>query len=152
MKNWNLGTFSIDVIMGDIDDSNIDLVVKTRSVTIGDRSKQFTVKEGSNAKEVLYWPGLSISSPDRRLAIYSAAIAALQTADGCDAKRVGFFTMGFEVSRIPSWEVAEEILRAIINHSKSDSRISDIILVASSPIQLSSFHFVLNNIATIVPK
>jgi hypothetical protein len=152
LKNWNLGTFSIDVILGDIDDSNIDLAVKTKNVVMRESGTQFSVNEGSNAKEVLYWPGLSISSPDRRSAIYSAAIAALQTADGCDAKKVGFFTVGFEVSRIPSWEVAEEILRAITNHSKSDSRISDIVLVASSPIQLSSFQFVLNNIATIVPE
>ena len=152
MKNWNLGTFSIDVILGDIDDSNIDLVVKTKNMAIRGSGTQFSVNEGSNAKEVLYWPGLSISSPDRRSAIYSAAITALQTADGCEAKRVGFFTIGFEVSRIPSWEVAEEILRAISSHSKSDSCISDIVLVASSPIQLSSFQFVLNNIATIVPE
>lgn len=152
MKNWSLGTLSIDVTLGDIDDSEIDLVVKTKDIVIGSKDAQFTVKEGSNAKEVLYWPGLSISSPDRRSMIYSAAISALQSADGCDAKRVGFFTMGFEVSRIPSWEVAEEIIRAIINHSKSDSCISDIILVAGSPIQLSSFQFALNNVATIVPK
>jgi hypothetical protein len=152
LKNWSLGTLSIDVTLGDIDDSEIDVVVKMKDIAIGSKEAQYTVREGSNAKEVLYWPGLSISSPDRRSAIYSAAISALQTADGCDAKRVGFFTMGFEVSRIPSWEVAEEIIRAIISHSKSDSRISDIILVASSPIQLSSFQFALNNVATIVPK
>lgn len=152
MKNWSLGTLSIDVTLGDIDDSEIDLVVKTRDIALGNKDAQFTVREGSNAKGVVYWPGLSISSPDRRSSIYSAAISALQTADGCDAKKVGFFTMGFEVSRIPSWEVAEEIIRAIINHSKSDSCISDIVLVASSPIQLSSFQFALNNVAAIVPK
>ena len=152
MKNWSLGTLSIDVMLGDIDDSQIDLVVKTENIVGGNKGAQFTVKEGSSAKDVLYWPGLSISSPDRRSTIYSAALSALQTADGCEAKRVGFFTMGFEVSRIPSWEVAEEIIRAIIDHSKSDSRISGIVLVAGSPIQLSSFQYALNNVATIVPR
>ncbi|MFW9806114.1 MAG: hypothetical protein ACFFFK_05240 [Candidatus Thorarchaeota archaeon] len=150
MSSWTLGKFSVYVELGKIDDSNMDLVVKTKDVTLGSMEATFTVKEGSNAADVLYWPRISLSNPDRRSEIYSAAIEALEKAIDKKAQRVGFFTMGLEVSRIPSWEVAEEIVKAILKHSKTESNLDSISLVASSPIQVSSFQFALNNIPTIV--
>lgn len=128
----------------------MDLVVKTKDVRLGTMEATFTVKEGSNAAEVLYWPRISLSNPDRRSEIYSAALEALERAIDTKAQRVGFFTMGLEVSRIPSWEVAEEIIKAILKHSMTESDIDRISLVASSPIQVSSFQYALNNIPTIV--
>lgn len=149
---WSLGNLRVIIGLGGIDDSDIDLAVKTKDIKLGRKGPSITVQEGSNAEETLYWPGISLDNPDRRSVIYTAAKGALETAEGLNAGKVGFFTMGFEVSRIPSWEVAEEIVKAILNHSKTGSGLNSILLVASSPIQVSSFQYTLNNIATIVPE
>lgn len=149
MSGWSLGNLSVNVELGNVDDSNIDVVVKTKDITLGSKGARITVNEASNAAEVLYWPGITMDNPDRRSVIYTAALGALETAEGLKAQKVGFFTMGFEVSRIPSWEVAEEIVRAIVSHSKAECSLGSVLLVASSPIQVSSFQYALNNIATI---
>jgi hypothetical protein len=145
LGGWSLGNFSVIVELGHNDDSDIDLVVKTRDISLG----SVTVKEGSNAEEVLYWPSISMNNSNRRTAIYAAALGALERAHVLKAQKVGFFTMGLEVSRIPSWEVAEEIVKAIASHSKSENRLNRVLLVASSPIQVSSFQYALNNIQTL---
>ncbi|MFX1579745.1 MAG: hypothetical protein ACFFBJ_08840 [Promethearchaeota archaeon] len=150
MSSWMLGTLIVSVELGDVDDSKMDLVVKTKDISLGTGGTTFTVKEGSNAEEILYWPGISLGDPDRRSMIYAATFEALEKARDKKANRVGFFTMGFEMSRVPSWEVAEEIVRAIVNHSKTENNIHSVSLIAGSPIQVSSFQFALNNIATIV--
>ncbi len=152
MEGWFLGSLNVKVELGHNDDSDIDVVVKARDIGLGSRKTDIIVKEGSGACEVLYWPGISLENPDRRLIIYNAALEALEIANGRKAQNVGFFTMGLEVSRIPSWEVAEEIVRAIVSHSKTDCSLSSILLVASSPIQQSSFQFALNNIRTLVSE
>ncbi len=138
--------------MGHDDDSDMDLVVKAQDIPLGLEKSGVSVKEGSNANEVLHWPGITIRNPDRRQAIYDTTKNALETAEKVGAKQVGFFTTGLELGRVPSWEVAEEIVKAVHNHSKNESKVSRVLLVASSPIQLSSFQFALNNIATILPE
>ncbi len=138
--------------MGHDDDSDMDLVVKAQDIPIGLEKSGVSVKEGSNANEVLHWPGITIRNPDRRQAIYDTTKKALETAEKVGAKQVGFFTTGLELGRVPSWEVAEEIVKAVHDHSRNESNVSRVLLVASSPIQLSSFQFALNNIATILPE
>ncbi|MGY5877080.1 MAG: hypothetical protein RTU30_15115, partial [Candidatus Thorarchaeota archaeon] len=64
-------------------------------------------------------------------------------------ENIGFFTMGLEVARVPSWEVAEEIVRALKNHSESNSSIERVIVVAGSPTQVSSFQYALENITIV---
>jgi hypothetical protein len=152
LGGYSLGNLNIIVEMGQIHDDDVDVVVKPKDIILGTKESNITVREGSKAEEVLYWPGISIKNPDRRAAIYHAALGALETADDLKAQKVGFFTMGFEISRIPSWEVAEEIVKAIVSHSKRRSSLNSILLVANSPIQVSSFQFALNNIATIAPE
>ncbi|KXH71819.1 MAG: hypothetical protein AM326_11445 [Candidatus Thorarchaeota archaeon SMTZ-45] len=149
LEGWSLGNLIVKVELGYKDDSDIDVVVKAKDIELEREKATITVRENSNAKEVLYWPGISLKNPDRRAVIYSTALWAMETAIGLKARKVGFFTMGLEVSRIPSWEVAEEIVRAIASHSKTVCDLNKILLVASSPIQLSSFQFALNNIKTI---
>lgn len=151
MDGWSLGNISICVELGHEDDSDIDLVVKTNKIPLGLDKSGITVKEGSNADEVLHWPGITMRDPNRRQAIYEAAKTALETAEKVEAKQIGFFTTGLEVARVPSWEVAEEIIKAVHNHSRNESKLNSVLLVASSPTQVSSFHFALNNIATILP-
>jgi hypothetical protein len=149
LGDWSLGNFSVIVELGHNDDSDIDVVVKTKDILFGRKKVSISIKEGSNAEQVLYWPGISMTNPDRRTAIYTAALGALETADGLKAQKVGFFTMGLELSRIPSWEVAEEIVKAIFSHSKTGSGLNRVLLVASSPIQVSSFQYALNHIKTL---
>ncbi|GAG71541.1 unnamed protein product, partial [marine sediment metagenome] len=55
-------------------------------------------------------------------------------------------------SRIPSWEIAEEIIKAINDYSKEETLLDKIMLVASSPTQVSSFQYALNNISIISGK
>lgn len=161
MANQYLGEIEIQLVLGKFDDSELDLVVKSQDIPLGLSPSGvigaggtvggfgITIKEASNAEVALQWPGVSIEDPDRRNVIFQATRNVLNSADELNAKSIGLFTMGLEVSRIPSWEIAEEIVRAIYEHSKGDTAINRIIMVASSPIQVSSFQFVLNNLTLI---
>ena len=60
--------------------------------------------------------------------------------------------MGLEVSRLPTWEIAEEIIKAINDYSKKESVLDKIVLVASSPTQVSSFQYAITNISVISKK
>lgn len=148
MGGWFLGNFDVIVELGHNDDSDLDLVVKAQDISLG----SVTVKEGSNAEDVIFWPGISMSNPDRRTEIFTTASRALERAEDMKAKKVGFFTMGLEVSRIPSWEVAEEIVKAIAGHSKTENSLDRVLLVASSPMQVSSFQYALNNISILTEE
>jgi len=152
LGEWSLGNFNVIVELGHNDDSDIAVVVKTKEIIMGRKKTRISIQEASNAKEVLYWPGIAMDNPDRRSMIYSAALGALEKANGLEADNVGLFTMGLEVSRIPSWEVADEIVKAIVSHSKTGTGLNQVLLVASSPIQVSSFQYALNNIQTITPE
>ena len=148
MGGWSLGNLNVIVELGYNDDSDLDLVVKAQDISLG----SVTIKEGSNAEGVIFWPGISMSNPDRRTAIFTAASGALEKAVDMKAKRIGFFTMGLEVSRIPSWEVAEEIVKAIASHSKTENSLNRVLLVASSPMQVSSFQYALNNVSILTEE
>ena len=93
-----------------------------------------------------------MDNPDRRNAIYNATIDALNSAERIEATKIGFFTMGLEVSKLPTWEIAEEIVKAINDYSKEETLLDKIMLVASSPTQVSSFQYALNNISIISGK
>jgi O-acetyl-ADP-ribose deacetylase (regulator of RNase III) len=151
LDGWLLGSINVCVELGCEDDSDIDLVVKAGDIPLGLEKSGITAKEGSNASEVLHWPGIKMSNPNRRQEIYDSAKSALETAEKVEAKKIGFFTTALEIARVPSWEVAEEIVRALHHHSRNESNLDRVLLVASSPIQLSSFQYVLNNIATVIP-
>jgi len=158
------GNINVAVILGRFDDSDLDLVVKSQDIPLGIPSGRLatqekevgsfnvTIKEASNADNIIYWPSISIGSANRREIIYNATIEALKTAEQMQATRIGFFTMGLEVARVPSWEIAEEIVKAINNYSREQSPLKQIKLVASSPTQVSSFQFAVNNITIISGK
>lgn len=151
MDGWSLGSISVCVELGHEDDSDIDLVVKAGDLPLSLEKSGITVKEGSNAEGVVHWPSIKMSSPNRRQEIYDSAKNALETAERVKAKNVGFFTTALEVARVPSWEVAEEIVKAVHSHSQIESKLDRVLLVASSPIQVSSFQYVLNNLASVIP-
>lgn len=160
MKNHNIGGIDVLVQLGPYDDSGLDLVVKAEKIPMGVPSLEvnaegtmggfgISIKEASNAKAVRYWPSISLHDSDRRKIIYSTARNALNDAESSKAVNVGFFTLALEVSRIPSWEVAEEITKAVHSHSKQRSFVERVFIVASSPIQVSSFQFALDNFGII---
>ncbi|MGY5865516.1 MAG: hypothetical protein RTV41_13005 [Candidatus Thorarchaeota archaeon] len=151
MDGWSLGSISVSVELGHEDDSDIDLVVKASNIPLGPEKAGITVKEGTNAGFHLHWPGIKMSNPNRRQEIYDSTKSALETAERVNAKKIGFFTTALEVARVPSWEVAEEIIKAVHHHSRNESNLDRVLLVASSPIQVSSFQYVLNNITTVIP-
>jgi hypothetical protein len=146
LSTHNLGGISVSVQLGPYDDSALGLVVTAENIPVG-VFEQFgvSVKEASNAERIRHWPNVSIQDPNRRKIVYSTAREALLDAEQVNASSVGFFTLALEVSRVPSWEVAEEIIKAVHDHSKEQSCVEKVMLIASSPIQVSSFQFVLNN-------
>lgn len=164
MEYHSVDGIRVSVTLGRFDDSELDLVVKSQDIPLGTTSTGiigtgkttggfgFTIKEASSANSVIHWPTISILNPNRREAIYEATSNALKSADKIQAELIGFFTMGLEVARIPSWEIAEEIIKAINDHPKKESLLNRIILVASSPIQVSSFQYAINNVSIISQK
>jgi len=160
----SIGSIDVSVTLGRFDDSDLDLVVKSQDIPLGITPGGviggggtvggfgITIKEATNAENVIHWPAISMDNPDRRNAIYNATVEALNSAEKIEATKIGFFTMGLEVSRIPSWEIAEEIIKAINNYSKEETLLDKIMLVASSPTQVSSFQYALNNISIISGK
>jgi len=164
LEQHSIGSIDVSIILGRFDDSELNLVVKSQDIPLGITPGGviggggtvggfgITIKEASDAENVIHWPAISMDNPDRREAIYNATIEALNSAEKIEATNIGFFTMGLEVSRIPSWEIAEEIIKAINVYSKKESLLDKIMLVASSPTQVSSFQYAINNISIISGK
>ncbi|TFH00159.1 hypothetical protein E4H12_00130 [Candidatus Thorarchaeota archaeon] len=159
MVQHTVGCIGVSVILGQIDDSELDLVVKAQDIPLGITPGGgtvggfgITIKEASRADNVIHWPTITIENPGRRSAIYKAASDALDSAEKVQATRMGFFTMGLEVARLPSWEIAEEIVKAINDYSKKESLLNKIMVVVSSPTQMSSFQYAITNISIISDK
>jgi acyl-CoA hydrolase len=158
LEHHDLRGIQVSVQLGPCDDSGIDLVVKAQNIQLGaapsgniDSRDSFgglgiSMKEATNAEIVRHWPSVTIQDPERRKVVYRAARDALNAAEAANVSSVGFFTLGLEVSRVPSWEVAEEIVKAVFDHAKEGTGLGRIVLVASSPIQVSSFQYALGNI------
>jgi hypothetical protein len=133
----------------------LDLVLKSSNVLAATDSAPIpgglgiTIQEQSSAEKAEYWPVLTLDTPDRRSAIYGAVKNILDTAERDEAERVGIFTLGLEVARVPSWEVAEEISKAVYDYSKLAKHVREVLVIASSPTQVSSFQYALDNISII---
>jgi len=158
LEQYSVGGIGISIVLGRFDDSELDLVVKAQAIPLGinpggvGEGEGITIREASNAENIIHWPTISIQDSNRRSIIYNATMEALDNAAKIQAAQVGFFTMGLEVSRLPSWEIAEEIVKAINDYSKKDSLLYKVMLVASSPTQVSSFQYAINNISIISEK
>jgi hypothetical protein len=150
MIDWSFGSIKIGVFLGPYDDRKIKLTVKSKSIGSA-HEMGFAVQEASSSDNIEFWPELTISSENRRQAIYESSKKALENAERQNISSVGFFTLGLEVSRVPSWEVAEEIAKAIYTHSKWSSKVKEVVVVSSSPTQVSSFQYAFENIDIITP-
>jgi len=160
-EEWMIGNISISISLGLADDTDLGLVVKAKNIQVGTDirgaggagghlgSFGITIQEATSSDNVEHWPRVSMTDPDRRAIIYDATSNALRTAEGLEVREVGFFTMGLEVGRIPTWETAEEIVKAVHAHAKNAESVEKIALVASSPTQVSSFQYALDSIETI---
>jgi hypothetical protein len=149
-EEWMIGNISVSISLGRADDKDLGLVVKAKNIQLGTDirgagglggttgSFGITIQEATSSENVEHWPS-----------IYDATSKALRTAEGLEVNEVGFFTMGLEVGRIPTWETAEEIVRAVHAHAKNAESVERIALVASSPTQVASFQYALDNIETI---
>jgi len=164
LERYQVGSIGVSIILGRFDDSNLDLVVKAQDIPLGIppigssmksvsvEGSGITIKEASDAENIIHWPKIALINPNRRKEIFTATINALENAQEIQATQIGFFTMGLEAARLPTWEIAEEIVKAINEFSKRDSHLSKIVLVASSPTQVSSFQFAISNISIIGSK
>ncbi|NHJ13547.1 MAG: hypothetical protein EAX95_07705 [Candidatus Thorarchaeota archaeon] len=161
MNERCIGDIQVCIILGPYDDSRIRIAVKSEIIPMGLDAGGIlggggtiggfgiTIKEATKAENVLYWPRITLEEPNRRTMIFDAARGALEKAERLDSNEIGFFTLGLEVSRIPSWEIAEEIAKAVYMHSQVEHKLKQVVLVASSPTQVSSFHFAIDNIRVI---
>ncbi len=158
MKQCNIGAIQVQAVMGQFDEkTGLALVSKDLTPASRPPSRRYLpVYDVSMMREVQadvieYWPTLSITDSDRRQTIYDAAEKALLIAHNQELSDVGFYTIGYEVARIPSWEVAEEIVKALHIHAKRESKLKKAVIVASSPTQYSSLEFALENGSVIAP-
>jgi hypothetical protein len=162
LNEWTFNSVLVKLEIGPYDDSNMDYVVKSKrlgfmpmqtgGIIPGAVGPAIQVGEMTISKEVAYWPEVSLRDFKRRTMIYEAAKKALDEANRLNATEVGFFTVGLEVAGVPSWEVAEEIVRAVYDNSVNKGTISRAVLVAASPIQVSSFQYALNNRVLLTPE
>ena len=156
---WTLGSTRISLELGHSDDSDLELAVKSENIPLGLTPGGvlggggtiggfgISISEGTHAENVIFWPAVSIQDPDRRSIIRESVRNALDDAEKNEIRRIGFFTMGLEVSRVPSWEIAEEIAAGIAEHLKMASGLELVLLVVSSATQLSSFQYVMKNLS-----
>lgn len=161
MNEWSMNGLLVKLENGPHDDAKMDYVVKSKRLGMlplqagglvsGKVRPAIQVQEMTLAKKVVYWPEVSLRDFRRRAMIYEAAKKALEDASILKAAEVGFFTVGLEVSGVPSWEVAEEIVKAVYEYSVNKGTISTAVLVAGSPIQVSSFQYALNNRVLFTP-
>lgn len=149
---WLFEGISIRIELGDYDDTDMGLAIKTKNIPLGlgVGGPGFSAYEASSAKNTEYWPEISIKDQDRRQRLYEAARNVLDSADNLKEKDIGFFTSGFEVTGVPSWEVAEEIIKALYKYSKERDGIEKVVIVVGTPTQLSSFQYALDNVSVIV--
>ena len=150
MIAWSFGSIKIGVYLGPYDENKIELTVKSKSIG-STEALGFTVQEASSSDNIEFWPELTMESENRRQAIYASSKKALENAERQNISSVGFYTLGFEVARVPSWEVAEEIAKAIFTHSKWSNKVKEVVVVSSSPTQVSSFQYAFENIDIITP-
>ncbi|MHA1636664.1 MAG: hypothetical protein ACTSUB_01505 [Candidatus Thorarchaeota archaeon] len=149
---WLFGGISIRIEQGPYDDKNLGLAMQSKDIPFGLASGGvgFTATETSSAKNTEYWPPISIRDLDRRQRLFDAACSLLESASRLEEKEIGFFTAGLDVLGVPSWEIAEEIIRALHKCSKEDTCIEKVVIVAGTPTQLSSFQYALDNVSVIV--
>jgi len=155
VNEWPIESIVVKLQVGPIDDATIDLVVTSRKLApglpqsstkvVGSVLPTVGVQERTTAKSVVYWPEITMMTPNRRPLIYTATKKALATAEEKGAREVAIYTVGLEVTGVPSWEIAEEIVRAVGHHSKEKRTVDRVALVVGSPIQVSSFQYALNN-------
>lgn len=159
---WLFGDLSVSVKMGPVDDSEMGLVIKTKNIPIGlDAGGTagpggtvggfgISIQEATNAEAVEYWPTITLQDPNRRELIQTTTINGLQKAEKEKMEEVGIFTMGLEVARVPSWEIAEEIVKAVYDHSKNECNLCRVVIVTSTPTQMSSLQYALDNVSIII--
>ncbi|MDF1541074.1 MAG: hypothetical protein P1Q69_19410 [Candidatus Thorarchaeota archaeon] len=149
---WLFRDISVRVEIGPYNDKELGLVVKARNIPLGLElgGVAVTANEASEAENVEYWPSLSLGNTSRRSVIFHAASEALQKTELLSKTSIGFFTMGLEVARIPTWEIAEEIVKALHTHCQKDCGIDKVVIVASTPTQVSSLQYALDNVHIIV--
>ncbi|MHA2425914.1 MAG: hypothetical protein ACXAEF_14075 [Candidatus Thorarchaeota archaeon] len=149
---WLFRDISVRVEMGPFDDENLGLMVSSRNLPLGLEvgGVAITAQEATESENVEYWPSISMGNPQRRTVIFHAASQALQKAELLKQTSVGFSTLGLEVARIPTWEIAEEIVKALHRHCKVECNIEHVVIVAASPTQVSSLQYALDNVQIIV--
>ncbi|MFW9849839.1 MAG: hypothetical protein ACFFF4_11905 [Candidatus Thorarchaeota archaeon] len=149
---WLFRDISVRVETHPYDDGNLGLVIKSKNLPIGldIDGIEVTAQEATSSDNIEYWPAVSMSNPQRRSVIFHAASEALQKAELLERKSIGFSTLGLEVARIPTWEIAEEIVKALHRHCQQDCNIEHVVIIASTPTQVSSLQFALDNVQIIV--
>ena len=149
---WLFHEVAVGIELGPFDDSGIGLIVKCNDIplNIDLGTGSVSAQEATSADAIEYWPEISMGNPQRRKVIFHAASEALQKAEMLQKTSVGFSTLGLEAARIPTWEIAEEIVRALHRHCKENCNIQKVVIIAATPTQVSSLQYALDNVRIIV--
>jgi len=149
---WLFRDIAVRVELGPYDGRELGLIVQSKEIPLGVEldTGHLSAKETTSAEYIEYWPEISMGNPQRRKVIFHAASEALQRAEMLQQTSIGFSTLGLEIARIPTWEIAEEIVRALHLHCKDECDIEKVVIIASTPTQLSSLQYALDNVSIIV--
>ncbi len=157
MREWSFGNTRVKLQLGPVDDREMDIVVKAGTISLSGESHQplgsikIDVREQTSARRIEYWPAISQADTQRRRTIYNTVRDVLMTAEKERLRVIGLYTTGLEMARIPSWEVAEETVRALNAYARrGDLSVETVYIVVSSPTQLMSFEYALDNVESII--
>lgn len=154
MQSWSVGNIQVKITLGHESSEEFDLAVASEGITLAfnpidprgkKTSEKISIREKTSAKQIIHWPEISVLDKNRREVIYNTVKKALTSAEQENARLVGLYIFCLEIARIPSWEVAEEIVKAINEKSNQGSNIDSVVIITSSAVQLSSLQFALDN-------
>ncbi|MEM2142415.1 MAG: hypothetical protein QXQ81_04080 [Candidatus Thorarchaeota archaeon] len=147
MTDWRFGRVSVRMVPIGSGTGELDVVVKSKGIALETplHGSRVILGESVQAKHEIHWPDLSLKDRGRRKIIYDSVRRALMTAVTTNGQKIGIYTLGLELMGIPSWEVAEEVVRSVRDHSVTDEGERTVTIVTSSPLQTSSFEFALDN-------
>jgi hypothetical protein len=155
LEAWKIHAIEVRLGLSEPEDIESGLAVKSKEIPLlgpflnrspqGEISGKSVAIQDESADEAIFWPSLSIRDRNRRQPIRRTADEALMKAAEEQFPSVVFFTAGLEAAGVPSWEIAEEITNAIHQAAQQETSVKEVVVIAGTDVQISSFQYTLNN-------
>lgn len=162
LEAWKIHAIEVRLGLSEPDHIELSLAVKSKEIPLlgpflnrspqGEISGKSVAIQDESADEAIFWPSLSIRDRNRRQPIRRTADEALMKAAEEQFPSVVFFTAGLEAAGVPSWEIAEEITNAIHQAAQQETFVKEVVVIAGTDVQISSFQYTLNNTRLLFSK